>query len=183
MKKLIELIKKLLGSSSSSSNSSSSSGFTLIELIIVIAILGILAAAVLAAIDPVDKIRSGNDSKVQGDVRQIYDAALRSYAQASVIPANRAAIVTAGELQSEPRPPAGYTLTNYGYAVNGVGDTATDVCVWSRVLSKAQIKKAQAAPFLLSGASQTNLWLIANNGKTCYATAQPTGCPASPTCP
>lgn len=70
MKKLIELIKKLLGSSSSSSDSNSSSGFTLIELLIVIAILGILAAGLLLAIDPAEKLRQGADTRVINDVSQ-----------------------------------------------------------------------------------------------------------------
>ena len=70
MKKIIELIKKLLGSKGSSSDSSSSSGFTLIELLIVIAILGILAAGLLLAIDPAEKLRQGADTRVINDVSQ-----------------------------------------------------------------------------------------------------------------
>ena len=54
MKKLIALIKKLLGQSSSPD----SSGFTLIELLVVIGILGILAAVLIVLIDPGDKIKS-----------------------------------------------------------------------------------------------------------------------------
>ncbi len=76
MKKLIELIKKLLGlggsssDSSDSGGSSSSSGFTLVELLIVIAIVGILAAGLLLAIDPAEKIRQANDTKVMNDITQ-----------------------------------------------------------------------------------------------------------------
>lgn len=182
MKKLIELIKKLLGSSSSSSSgssdSSSSSGFTLVELLIVIAVIGILAAALLVAIDPVDKIRAGNDSKVQSDVRQIYDAALRAYAQGNVLPSSinttTPSIVSTGELKSAPVPPATYGTT-YDYFVNGAG---TDVVACGRLMSKAQVNKAIAAG--VAGATSANLRIVVNNGKTCYTAA---ACGAGNTCP
>lgn len=61
MKKLIELIKKLLGSSSTPTDEQK--GFTLIELLIVIAIIGILAGGLLVAIDPAEKIRLSNDTR------------------------------------------------------------------------------------------------------------------------
>lgn len=70
MKKLLELIKKLLGGSSSSSNDSSS-GFTLIELLIVIAILGILAAGLLVALDPAERIRQSSDTRAINDISEI----------------------------------------------------------------------------------------------------------------
>ncbi len=67
MKKLLELLKKLLGNKSSNGTSS---GFTLIELLIVIAILGILAGGLLLAIDPAEKLRQGNDTRAINDVSQ-----------------------------------------------------------------------------------------------------------------
>lgn len=174
MKKLIELIKKLLGLSGSSDKSSSSEsekGFTLVELIIVIAILGILAVAVLASIDPIDKINAGNDTKVQGDIRQIYDSALRYYSINSTLPTT-AEIVSSGELRSLPAAPSGYT-NPYPYFVG-----ATDVSVCTQVKSKAQRGKASGNP----AAPAASAVLIANNGKTCYQVVA--SCPAGYTrCP
>lgn len=111
MKKLLELIKKLLGLSNSSDDSSSSEkGFTLIELLIVIAVLGVLAAGILIAIDPVDRIRAANDSKVQNDLAALANAN-EAYAAThdGFYAASAAILVTAGELKSAPTAPTGYT--------------------------------------------------------------------------
>ena len=168
MKKLIELLKKLLGSSSSSSEEQK--GFTLVELIIVIAILGILAAAVLAAIDPIDKINAGNDTKAQGDIRSIYDAGLRYYSINSTLP-TQAQITGAGELRSWPTAPNTYAAYVYNVA-------ATDVSVCTVVKSKAQRGKASGNP----AAPAASAIMIANNSKTCYQTVA--ACPAGyTTCP
>lgn len=70
MKKIIDWIKRLLGSDKSSDDSSSS-GFTLIELLIVIAVLAVLAAAVLIAIDPIEQLARGRDAGTKSSVGQI----------------------------------------------------------------------------------------------------------------
>ncbi len=181
MKKLIELIKKLLGSSGSSSSSEEKKGFTLIELIIVIAILGILAAAVLAAIDPIDKLRAGNDSKVQSDVRSLYEAAQRTAAAgATSLPTTVALLNAAGELKSIPIPPGGATggygttydggAGNGEYVVNAAGD---DVVVCGVNRAKANRTKAGA-----SGAQVAYFTITA--GKSCYMVGQ---CAAGTLCP
>lgn len=89
-------------------------GFTLIELLIVIAILGILAAATLAVLDPVDKIRAGNDSKVQSDITTIAKAA-EAYAVANDgdYPTSIADLVASNDLRSTPRPPGGYSAYQF----------------------------------------------------------------------
>jgi len=125
VKKLLGLIKKLLGMSGSSDDSSSSSsekGFTLIELLIVIAILGVLAAGVLFAIDPVDRINSANDSRAQKDVASISTAA-ESYAATHngnypTTAEGIAILVTNGDLKVNPTAPTGYTYTYTGTAAS-----------------------------------------------------------------
>ncbi len=45
-------------------------GFTLVELLIVIAIIAILVLLVIIALDPLERIRDGNDRSAQNGVRQ-----------------------------------------------------------------------------------------------------------------
>ncbi len=58
-------------------------GFTLIELLIVIALLGTLAVALLAAIDPFEQFKKGTDTGVRNTTQEVYNAAIRYYAQRS----------------------------------------------------------------------------------------------------
>lgn len=82
-------------------------GFTLIELLIVIALLGIIMAAVIVGVDPIDKIRAANDSKVQADIGAIATAfesnAVFNNGQYA---ANQAALVTSGDLKVVLTPPS-----------------------------------------------------------------------------
>lgn len=92
------------------------SGFTLIELLIVISILGILAAATLAILDPIDKIRAGNDSKVQQDVTTVAKAA-EAYAAINNgdYPTGTSftdivnILIASGDLRGTPIAPGGYS--------------------------------------------------------------------------
>jgi prepilin-type N-terminal cleavage/methylation domain-containing protein len=167
MKKWIEKIKKALGMDKKSESSDSSQGFTLIELLVVIAVIGILAAALLLAIDPIDKIRAGNDTKVLNDARAIYDGSLRSYTSANTFPTNLDAVVTAGELKSKPTAPTSYRAYDW-FANNSDVTLATDVCIQGQVMSKSQLKKAdaQTSPDFTPVANST--YIIVNNSKTCY---------------
>lgn len=129
MKKLIDAIKKALGMDKKSSDSSSS-GFTLIELLVVIAVIGILAAATLIAIDPIDRLNAGKDSRVQQDVRSIASA-LEQYAvsnngvypTAAQFNASPSILVTNGQLKAMPVQPDGsvyvYTYSATAPKVSG----------------------------------------------------------------
>lgn len=167
MQKIIDFIKKLFGGKSSDSDSSdsSSSGFTLIELLIVIAVIGILAAALLVAIDPIDKIRAGNDTKVVNDVRSIYDAANRYYTQNGIIPTESGAniystVLVPDELKTIPVQPSGYSA----YVYKNSGDNIT---VYGEVKSKNSLKKAGAA-------AGVTTYFVATGGGGCYTTNIPT---------
>lgn len=141
-----------------------SKGFTLIELLIVIAILGILAAATLAIVDPIDKIRAGNDSKVQQDIVNVAKAA-EAYAVTNngTIPTGTFAqvtqiLITSGDLRSAPSAPTGYTA----YTFTGGG--ANPFIVSGQLRSK----KFTATPFFKYTSA---------TGKSCAAAAATGTCP------
>ncbi len=146
------------------------SGFTLIELLVVIAVMAIIATAALVAINPIDKIRSGQDAKVQADLSQV-TSAISAYETANngTLPAwnNWAAItgglVTAGELTAAPQDPDGAGAL---YTYNGstaVGPPATAV-IYSILLSHKYTGTAAPSKCI----NQTAYWFWNNsNGQAC----------------
>ena len=168
MKKLIALIKKLLGQSSSPD----SSGFTLIELLVVIGILGILAAVLIVLIDPGDKIKSANDSKVLNDVREIYGANQRYMALNNAALGTTATLVSSGELKLYPVPPTGYA-TPYTF-VNNLAVSPTDIIVGGEIQSKSSKSKTVGGAggnmignTAACAATNTCYFVITGN-KSCY---------------
>jgi len=165
IKKIIDLIKKLLGigGSSSDDSSSSSSGFTLVELLIVIAIIGILAAALLVAIDPAERIRVANDTRVINTTREY---------------ANRIETVTinaSGNLYPAAGGPfpAGVSLTNVpsGWAnIVYLTSGQTSFVIYGTLRSKQYTSAPARTYFMYSS----------DSGKTCYQAAAPT---AATLCP
>lgn len=55
-------------------------GFTMIELLVVISVIGVLAVAVLSAINPIEQINKGRDTRLRSDAEQLISAADRYYA-------------------------------------------------------------------------------------------------------
>lgn len=145
-------------------------GFTLVELLIVIAILGILGAGVLVAIDPVDKINSANDAKVQNGVGSIASAS-EAYAAAhnGSYQATAAELVTYGELKVLPAEPGG---TAYIYAATTSTGTACTTplenCAIFTVTGTIKSKKytGQATP-------KTRQAYTSNTGKSCQIAIAP----------
>lgn len=101
-------------------------GFTLIELLVVIAVLAVLAAGVFIAIDPLDKMRAANDSKVQNDIGQLGQG-LEAYAVANggTYPANFQTLTWSGDLKVVPVPPAGYGSSYSYYGASAPGACGT----------------------------------------------------------
>lgn len=167
MDKIKEIIAKLTGKGSDSS--SDNSGFTLVELLIVIAVIGLLAAALLVAIDPIDKIKQGRDTKVINDVRSIYDGAIRVYTQQEgVWPADIDEISTVyGELKDTPTQPSGYAQYQIATGVD-------DIVAWGEVQSKVNQAKSPG------GIGNTTYFVITGTD-ACYVNTAPTG--SGFTCP
>lgn len=153
-----------------------SKGFTLIELLIVIAILGVLAAGVLIAVDPVDRINSANDSRVQSDVGVIGRAA-EAYAATNngFYPGANAIgvggdLVSNGDLKSAPTAPSGYTYTVVNVPPGcTAGSTCTAIYIFGGELKSK--KFGAGTPYWRYGS---------NDGKSCKvtsATDTTTACP------
>jgi type II secretion system protein G len=99
----------------------SNKGFTLIELLVVIAIIGILSSVVLASLNSARQ--KARDARRIADIKQI-QLALELYAgdNSGEYPDTVAALVTAGQMPSEPKDPstnASYTYDNLDAAAGG----------------------------------------------------------------
>lgn len=147
---------------------STSKGFTLIELLIVIAILGVLAAGTLVAIDPVDKVNSANDSRVQNDVG-ILGRASESYAAShnGIYPFSTANLLSSGEVKIIPTAPSGYAA--YGFAVpSGCTAELNAACTSVIVTGTLKSKKYTATP---------KQQYETSTGKVCQIAAATAACP------
>jgi prepilin-type N-terminal cleavage/methylation domain-containing protein len=67
---------------------SSMKGFTMIELLVVIAIIGVLAVAVLSAINPIEQINKGRDTRTRSDAAELLGASERYYTTQEQYPWN-----------------------------------------------------------------------------------------------
>lgn len=144
-------------------------GFTLIELLIVIAILGILAAGILVAVDPVDKISTANDSKVQNDISGAGRAS-EAYATAhsGFYPATLNDLVTAGEFKRVPLAPAGYST--YAVVNTPGGCLAGSTCTAIAITSELRAKRYTSV--------NTPFWRYeSSTGKSCAVATAATACP------
>ena len=150
-------------------------GFTLIELLVVIGILGILAAVLIVLIDPGDKIKSANDSKVLQNVREIYGANQRYMALNNAALGTTVTLVSSGELKLYPVPPTGYA-TPYTF-VNNLAVSPTDIIVGGEIQSKSSKSKSLTTN-TIGGVTCTTAgtcYFVITGNKSCY---KPTSAPA-----
>ncbi len=142
------------------------SGFTLIELLIVISILGILAAATLAILDPIDKVRTGNDSKVQQDITRVARAAEAyaainngNYPSGNDFAAVVSALIASGDLRGTPVAPGGYSSYEWTWSA--------DLSTFT-ISGQLRSKKYEATPYFK---------YTSESGKSCAALEVSGKCP------
>jgi len=70
-------------------------GFTMIELLVVIAVIGILAVATLSAINPIEQINKGKDTRTRSDASELLSAVERYYSTQEQYPWNAATTAVA----------------------------------------------------------------------------------------
>lgn len=143
-------------------------GFTLIELLVVIAIIGVLAGVLVVVIDPLDKIRSANDSGVVSTITQIgrandsYGTNHNNTYVGGTFAQSVTDLNTAGETKFSTLPaPTGYTFTYLPNpaACTTAASTCTAYVYYTNLLSKRYA---------------TTPYYVYANGKGCYNAAAPT---------
>ena len=127
-------------------NSKAVRGFTLIELLVTIGVLAVVAAGILAAINPLEKLRQGTDSRVMSDIGSIATAA-QSFATTNMGGyAKTAAELAPNELTILPVAPAGYTAYTYTTSP-GTCTTAAGDCASVVISGQLRAAKYSATPF------------------------------------
>ena len=119
-------------------------GFTLVELLVVMAVLAVLAGGLIVAINPADKIRQANDTKVQNDISQIASAASGFAANNEGGFPSASGDLVPGELTIYPSAPTGtgynaYVLTGLPGGCTAAAKTCTSVTVTGNLTSSKYV--------------------------------------------
>ena len=115
-------------------------GFTMIELLVVIAVIGILAVAVLSAINPIEQINKGKDTRTRSDASELLGSIERYYSTQEIYPWGIARTGTP-------------TWTAVNATTNVAFGDAADEFNWVSNLADSQEVKAQFAQRILSSYS------------------------------
>lgn len=115
-------------------------GFTMIELLVVIAVIGILAVATLSAINPIEQINKGKDTRVRSDAAELINSSDRYYSIHETYPWNDVASGTPAYT-----PPAALSGNpDVEFSFDGRASTA-GIWNWtSNLVSTAEIKQGFA---------------------------------------
>ena len=115
-------------------------GFTLIELLVTIAVMAVLAIGGFMALDPMDKIKNANDSKVQTDISQLASAeGAYGVTHGGFYPTDFPTLQTSGEIKAIPTAPNNYSAYSLGQTSSS--PTFQSVC------GELKAKKYSGSPF------------------------------------
>lgn len=120
-----------------------SMGFTMIELLVVISIIGILAVAVLSAINPIEQINKGRDTRLRSDAGELLGASERYFSIHEVYPWNEVRTGT----EATPNKPytPGSTLFSSAFTFNGPADPKDAGGTWNWTYQLADTQEVKPA--------------------------------------
>lgn len=104
-------------------------GFTMIELLVVISIIGILAVAVLSAINPIEQINKGRDTRLRSDAGEMLGATERYFSIHEIYPWNETR-TGAEATANKPYTPSS-TLFSSAFTFNGPNDPKNVGGTWN----------------------------------------------------
>ena len=132
-------------------------GFTLIELLVTIAVMAVLAIGGFMALDPMDKIKSANDSKVQTDVSQLASAVgVYGVTHGGFYPTDFPTLLISGEIKAMPSPPNNYAAYSLGQTSGS--PTFQSVC------GELKAKKYSGTPFWVWCSSTSKIGAVSSCG-------------------